>query len=191
MTAGHEPDLVDPVADRHTTHALASRRRPDGDIRVGLIDATLNKASLWGQGMLDAAEARLGALMPLATYVREQLNPLDNPPVDRWAEATAGRFDIAVFSAGDCVTCTTRAVRSAIGLERAGVPSAVVCTAAMTDVVAAVCHGYGMPALASFPVRRSLFGAGREAIADTTAEAVADLPRALLAESAEDAVGSV
>lgn len=191
MKSGESTDLVDPVASRHETRALAPRRGRDVETRVGLIDATLNKASLWGAGMLDAAETRLGPLLPQARFVREQMNPLDNPPPDRWAAATAERMDLAVFSAGDCVTCTTRAVRSAIWLEVAGVPSAVVCTAAMTDVVESVCDAYGMPALARFPVASSFFGAGREDIASSTVDALTDLASAVLLEAADDRLGSV
>jgi hypothetical protein len=144
------------------------------------VDGTLNKGSGWGQGMLDAAENVLAATLPDATFQRIDLNPLENPPPDRWVAATLADADYAVFSAGDCVTCTSRSVRDAIWSEIAGLPSAVVCTGSMADIVDQVCATYGMRDLPRFAVTESFFGLDRAQIGTLTRPFVDQLGRRLV-----------
>jgi hypothetical protein len=170
--------LIDPTAPRHHHRKPASRRLGTSP-RVGLVDGMLNKRGGWGQGMLDAAEAVLRSRFPLARFARESINPLDNPPPDLFAAAMAEHYDALVVVGGDCVTCVSRGVRDAIWAELAGLPSAVVCTAAVEEVVRHVCATYGMPALRVFQVRESLIGQSRERIATLVAPYLDELPDAL------------
>ena len=173
-------DLVSPAADRIQARSMAERLSRDARV-VALVDGTLNKGSLWGQGMLDAAEAALAPGLLSATFQRIDLNPLENPPPERWVAATLGGADGVVFAAGDCVTCTSRSVRDAIWAELAGHPAAMVCTGSMQDIVDQVCDTYGMPDLARFPVADSFFGRSREEIAVLTLPYVEQLTARLLA----------
>ena len=70
-------DLVDPTAQRTEQRERAPRLAPSSAVTVGLVDGTLNKASLWGQGMLDAAERALSPALTAATFDRISLNPLN------------------------------------------------------------------------------------------------------------------
>lgn len=179
-------ELIDPTAARHRPRPVA-RGFPAGSApHVGLVDGTLNKASAWGRGMLDAAQAALAATFPLATFGEESLDPLANEPPDRWAAGMTARYGGLVVSGGDCVTCMTRGARDAIWVEAAGIPAAVVCTVAVDEVVAQVCAAYGMADLRVCRVRASLFGLSRAEIAAATAPFVADLGRLLLAPAAGD-----
>lgn len=174
-------DLVDPTAARHLPRPVAPGLPPGSAPAVGLVDGTLNKSSLWGRGMLDAAAGAIRSSFPLATFREESLDPLANEPPDLWAAGMTARYQALVISAGDCVTCTTRGVRDAIWAEAAGAPAAVVCTAAVDEVVRNVCAAYGMPGLRVRHVHASLFGLPRAEIAAATAPFVADLGRLLSA----------
>jgi hypothetical protein len=173
--------LIDPTAARRRPRPVSPGFPPGAAPHVGLVDGTLNKASRWGRGMLDAAAAALAGTFPGATFGEESLDPLANEPPDRWAAGMTARYGAVLVSAGDCVTCTTRGVRDAIWTETAGTPTAVICTAAVDDVVANVCAAYGMADLRVCRVHASLFGLSREDIAAATAPFVADLGRMLLA----------
>ena len=176
---GDPATLVDPTATRYTRRGQAHGLDPRSSPRVGLVDGTLNKASMWGRGMLDAAELAIRERVPNATFGWESLDPLANEPPELWAAGMTARYDALVISAGDCVTCTTRGVRDAIWVETAGVPAAVVCTSAVTDVVRSVCDTFGMPDLRICRVDASLFGLSRAQIAAETAPFVEDLGRVL------------
>lgn len=167
--------LVDPTATRHHQRPKAARLAQDARPVVGLIDGTLNKASLWGQGMLDAAQVSIQAVFPDAQFIRESMDPLQNHAPDLWAAFAKERYSAIVVTAGDCVTCTSRGVRDAVWAEIAGMPAAVVCTEAMLEVVGGVCSTYGMPDLAVYPVGLSLFGLSRTHITAITAEYVTEL----------------
>lgn len=171
--------LVDPTATAHQPRPLApplTAPRP----RIGLVDGTLNKASRWGQGMLDAAESVLAARLPAARFGRESLNPLENPPPQLWADAMADRYDAVVVTGGDCVTCMSRGVRDAVWAELRGLPAVVVCTAAVDEIVRQVCTTYGMPDLPVCRVWESLFGLPRPEIARLVTPYLDDLPDHLL-----------
>jgi hypothetical protein len=170
--------LIDPTGTRHYDRPLCPRSL-GAEPRIGLVDGTLNKGSHWGQGMLDAAEANLRTRLPGAVFGRVSLNPLDNPPPDLWAASMATRHDALVVVGGDCVTCMSRGIRDAIWAELAGLPSAVVCTAAVEEIVRQVCVTYGMPALHVFRVRESLFGQAREKIAELVTPYIGGLAGAL------------
>jgi len=177
-------DLVDPTAARRAARPPADGLEPDARPAVGLVDGMLNKASMWGRGMLDAAAAAIAEVFPQAAFTDESLDPLANEPPELWAGAMTARYDALVICAGDCVTCTTRGVRDAIWADSAGTPAAVVCTAAVDDVVRSVCDTFGMPGLRVCHVDASLFGLDRDGIAAATAPFVAHLGTLLRTGSA-------
>lgn len=172
--------MIDPTPRVREPRPRALRRPYDGSMPIGLMDGTLNKRSMWGQGMLDSAEWVLRSWQPDAIFVRHQINPLENPPPDMWADTVARGHAALVIAAGDCVTCTTRGVRDAIFSEAAGVPAAVICTGAVREVVMAVCRSYSMLDLASCFVTKSFFGQSRDAIAQLTVPFIEGLPSGLL-----------
>ena len=167
--------LVDPTAERRAERPPAEGLEAGSRPNVGLVDGTLNKASMWGRGMLDAAAAAISDVFPGASFGWESLDPLANEPPERWAAAMTSRYDALVVTAGDCVTCTTRGVRDAIWADSAGTPAAVVCTGAVDEVVQRVCQTFGMAALPVCRVETSLFGLSRAEIAARTAPFVGDL----------------
>lgn len=173
------PDtLVDPTACEREVRARAPRRSSLAGAPVLLADATLNKASSWGAGMLDAA-ARMLADNAEVQCERADLDPLDVRPGQLWVDAVASRYDAVVLAAGDCITCTTRAARNVVLAERSGIPGALVCTVATAPIVRAVGRSLGLPDVAFFPVADSLFGRSRAEIADLVVPYVLQLPQTL------------
>jgi hypothetical protein len=168
--------LVDPTACEREQQRPAPRRRTLAASRVLLVDATLNKASRWGAGMLDAAHRVLAGA---ASCDRVELDPLDVRPGAWWVDAVASGYDAVVIAAGDCITCTSRAARNVVLAERAGIPSALVCTAATEQIARAVGYSLGLPGVRLFPVAESLFGRSRPEIADLVEASLADLARTL------------
>lgn len=170
--------LVDPTACEWQPSEPAPRPGSLTGTTVLLVDATLNKASSWGVGMLDAAGAVLTA-SGVARFEHESFDPLDVSPGELWVASVIDQCDAVIFSAGDCITCTSRATRNAILAERAGLPAAIVSTSATTGIVRAVSRSLGLPGLAMFEIPDSLFGLSRDAIAETAEKYLGSLPGAL------------
>jgi hypothetical protein len=173
-------DLVDPTACARESHPLAPRPRPGTARSLVLADGILNRRSLWGAGMLDAAERVLSSrAAPRPTFDRDELNPLDVRPGELWVRPLLEGHDGLVLAAGDCLTCTSRAARNlAIG-ERLGLPGALVCTAGAEAIARTVAQGVGLPDLYVLPVEASLFGRTRAEIADLVEPALGGLAAAL------------
>ena len=172
-------ELVDPTAQVRRRRPLAAGLSPDSDGTILLVDGMLNKAGDWGRGILDAAERVLTPHFPRARFARLDLNPLATTPADLWADATAGRCDAVVVTAGDCITCTSRGARNAIAMEARDVPAAIICTDAVEDVVTAVCEASGTDDMHRVLLHESLFGRSRDDIASIVEPALSHLPAAL------------
>lgn len=65
----------------------------------------------------------------------------------------------------------------AVAAEDLGVPTAVLCTTAVLDVVRGALATYRLPELPVMAIEASLFGLSRDEIAAAAAPAVASLPR--------------
>lgn len=175
MSAQIDPEalgLVDPTAPRRAEPIEAPGLSPSTTARIALVDGMLNKGSDWGRGILDAAEARLRLMLPSADFERIDLDPIRPLPPDLWASDIADRCQAVVIAAGDCITCTSRGVQSAIAAERLGLPAVVVTTPAVSDVVDSVCASRGVDAIRVLLVTRSLFGLSRDAVASIADEAL-------------------
>jgi hypothetical protein len=164
-----EVELVNPTAKVFSYRDLVPRVLAHHQLQVSLVDGTLNKSSLWGQGMLDAAEASLSSRASLAVFRRIDLNPLDNPQPDLWVAATLGESQIMIVAAGDCITCTTRGVRDAVYANDAGILAVCLVTGAVAEIATAVATRYGLPDLPVVAIRTSLFGKSREEVSRTAA----------------------
>ena len=171
LTAG----MVDPTACVREEWSSAERLTSLFDVLVLLGDATLNKRSEWGAGMLDAAAGALSA----AQCRRVDIDPLDVRPGQLWVESVAVEYDAVVLAAGDCITCTSRAARNVVLAERAGIPGALVCTAATESVARAVGQSLGLPGVHVLPVPESLFGRSRREVTEIVAPHLAGLAPAL------------
>ncbi|MFY9304992.1 MAG: hypothetical protein WAO31_05800 [Rhodoluna sp.] len=170
-----EVELVNPTARVFTYRDLAPRVPAHRQLQIALVDGTLNKSSLWGQGMLDAAENSLSNRAPLAVFRRIDLNPLDNPQPDLWVAATLGGSQIMIVAAGDCITCTTRGVRDAVYANDVGILAVCLVTGAVAEIAIAVATRYGLPDLPVVAIRTSLFGKSRDEVASTAAEEIGSL----------------
>lgn len=167
--------LVDPTAPRRAEPAEAAGLSTATTGTIALVDGMLNKGSDWGRGILDAVESRLRATLPRADFERVDLDPIRPVPPEIWAADVAARCSAVVIAAGDCITCTSRGVQSAIAAERLGLPAVVVTTPAVEEVVRAVCDSRGVDSIRALLVTTSLFGLSRAAIADATAGALEGL----------------
>ena len=93
-------DLVSPVADSFETRMRAARTASISGC-VALVDAMLNPAGLWGQGILDSIEEELVRRHPDATVERFTRPQIGATPPDVWAAAMADRYAALVIAAGD------------------------------------------------------------------------------------------
>jgi hypothetical protein len=176
----HAEDLIDPTARVRRQRPPAPGLPADTRGTIVLVDGMLNKASDWGRGILDAAEMTLAVTYEDATFRRLDLDPLSTAPADLWADSVAEVCDALVVTAGDCVTCTSRSARNAVAVEALGIPAVIICTAAVEDVVAAVCEIHGAETITRVLLHDSLFGLDREVIARTVRPSLAPLANALL-----------
>lgn len=171
--------LVDPTARVHRRRPPAGGLPSTSTGTILLVDGMLNKASDWGKGILDAAEEALAETYVHASFARLDLDPLTTTPADLWAEAVVDLCDGLVVTAGDCITCTTRGARNALAVDTLGVPAVIVCTAAVEDVVAAVCEAHGAETMIRVLIHESLFGLERDVISRTVRPALDGLADAL------------
>jgi hypothetical protein len=68
---------------------------------VGLVDAMLNRAAMWGEGILDAAAGRLRTAAPTVVLDRVRVDPLAHAGRDRWVAAMLQRYEALVVATGD------------------------------------------------------------------------------------------
>lgn len=176
--ATRQLELVDPTACERHNYPLAERSSAEALGSVALMDATLNRASQWGAGMLDAAERVLTSAA--SRFTRGELNPLDVRPADLWVRPLVESYDALVLAAGDCITCTSRAARNLVMAERAGLPGALICTGSAEGIARAVARGLGIPDLHVIPLDVSLFGRTRDEIASAVIPLLDQLPSALV-----------
>lgn len=95
-------------------------------LRVGLLENTKRNAA----EILDAVGALLASQQGAGTLVRLTKKQFAMPLPDDMLEELRRECDVVVVGVGDCGSCSAAAVADGIALERAGIPTAVICTEA-------------------------------------------------------------
>lgn len=95
-------------------------------LRVGLLENTKRNAA----EILDAVGALLETQEGAGALVRRTKKQFAMPLPDDMLEELRRECDVVVVGVGDCGSCSAAAVADGIALERAGIPTAVICTEA-------------------------------------------------------------
>ncbi len=93
-------DLVNPEADTIEPQSPAPRLATLDSVRIGLVDSMLNPGAMWGQGILDAVEARLVAVSDTVSFQRIARSPVTPPSSSRWGRAISN--DVAQCARRGC-----------------------------------------------------------------------------------------
>lgn len=139
--------LVSPMASGSRTRTPAPRWNGiDGTIIVS--DSMLNTEAGWGSGIQSAvgeAFTRASPSTRITTVTRPQIG--DHRPHEWVEELAAGGVSGLVVTAGDCATCTSRALRECVLAEDAGIPATAIVPEALTDIVTATLESWSRPDL--------------------------------------------
>lgn len=139
-------DVLDPTgrataAARATDSTLAPRPAQLAGLRVGLLENTKHNAALLLEELAAHLTGEHGAEVSLRRTKTAFALPL---PDDLRAELVAG-CDVVLVGVGDCGSCSASAVADGIALERAGVPTAVICSDAFTVTASSMAAVQGDP----------------------------------------------
>jgi hypothetical protein len=138
-------ELVSPLA----THRAARKPAPRAGTLSGhivLSDSMLNINAGWGELIIDSIVREL----PQAGIEIERINRPqigDHRPqewVDRLVEQGVSAL---IVTAGDCATCTSRALRECILAEDAGIPATAIVPAGLQEIIEATLDAWGRPDL--------------------------------------------
>ena len=134
--------ILDPtgLSGRPAAESASARRLPAlSGARVGLLNIPKKNAEplLTELGRLLASEH--GAVVSIQRTKHQFAFPVDEPLLKEMAEAS----DVVVVGVGDCGSCSASAVADGIAFERAGVPTAVICTEAFEVTARAMAEVHG------------------------------------------------
>ena len=139
--------LVSPFASASTPRPPAPRWSGEAGL-VMLSDSMLNSRAGWGTGILAAVADVIGEFSPRATVQaisRPQIG--DHQPHEFVRHLVESAVAALVVTAGDCATCTSRALRECVLAEAAGIPATCVIPYALEDIVQATIEAWGRPDL--------------------------------------------
>lgn len=140
-------DLVSPLAADTTPRSPAPRWSGQSGM-IMLSDSMLNGSAGWGRGILTSVRAVIGELSPLAaieTISRPQIG--DHRPHEFIERLIEARVSSLVVTAGDCATCTSRALRECVLAEEAGIAATGVIPSALSEISHATLVSWGRPDL--------------------------------------------
>ncbi len=119
-----------------------ARRRPDlAGTRVGLMENTKHNAALLLAEIGNLLAAEHGAAVTVEATKANFAAPAPADLVDRYREAC----DVVITGVGDCGSCSASAVADGIVFERAGLPTAVICSDAFVVTADAMADLRGAP----------------------------------------------
>lgn len=178
-------DLVSPMAASQSTRRSAARlAQLSGEIVLS--DSMLNINAGWGDLILDSVEeAILEADVSAAAQGSVSITRIRRPQIGEhrpheWIDRlSAENVAAVVVTAGDCATCTSRAVRECILAEEAGIPATAVVPQGLNEIIHATLHAWGRPGLRVATFQTPIFALKRAgfpgAMQSTAREVVAIL----------------
>jgi hypothetical protein len=168
-------DILDPTgrARARTTDAtLAARPAGLTGARIGLLDNTKHNAALLLEELAGHLEREHGAV----TVLRRTKTAFALPMPEELRAEFLAACDVALVGVGDCGSCSASAVADGIAFERAGLPTAVVCSDAFTVTASSMAAVQGAPDYAFLTTAHPVAILDREAVAE---RAVQLLPQVL------------
>ncbi len=139
--------ILDPTGRAGTASAagpgleLAPRPADLAGVRVDLMDNTKHNAALLLAEIGNLLTAEHGVAVTVAATKANFAAPAPADLVDRYREAC----DVVITGVGDCGSCSASAVADGIVFERAGVPTAVICSDAFVVTADAMAELRGAP----------------------------------------------
>ncbi|MQA32086.1 UGSC family (seleno)protein [Modestobacter roseus] len=137
-------DVLDPTglsAVRVASSSLAPRRADLAGARIGLLENTKHNAAL----LLDEIAGHLERDRGATTVLRRTKTAFALPMPAELLEELTRECDVVLVGVGDCGSCSASAVADGIALERAGVPTAVICSDAFTATASGMAEVQGDP----------------------------------------------
>lgn len=137
-------DILDPTG-RNAPHAvpagLATRPADLRGARVGLLENTKHNAAMLLDDLAELLQGRHGA----GPVLRRTKTAFALPLPDELLQELVRDCDVVITGVGDCGSCSASAVADGIALERAGVPTAVICSDAFTATAGGMAELHGVP----------------------------------------------
>lgn len=153
-------DLVSPVASHQSQRRVAPRLQQLHG-RIVLSDSMLNVNAGWGGLILDCvSDALAGENLVIDRINRPQIG--DHRPqewVDRLLE---DKVSAVVVTAGDCATCTSRALRECILAEDSGIAATAIIPIGLNEITNATLTAWGRPDLQIAAFDTPLFALKKE-----------------------------
>jgi hypothetical protein len=140
-------DLVSPLAAETTPRSAAPRWSGESGT-IMLSDSMLNGSAGWGRGILSSVEKVIGEFSPQAsieTINRPQIG--DHRPHEFVEHLCETMVSGLVVTAGDCATCTSRALRECVLAEESGIAATGVIPSALNEIARATLISWGRPDL--------------------------------------------
>ena len=142
-------DLISPLATRQTPRQRAPRLREISGTIV-LSDSMLNVNAGWGDLILDTVSETLQQSssqsdVEIQKISRPQIG--DHRPQEWISQLLQQEIAAVVVTAGDCATCTSRALRECIMAEEAGIPATAVVPEGLREIIDATLQTWGRPDL--------------------------------------------
>jgi hypothetical protein len=138
-------ELVSPLATHRAARTSAPRARTLSG-HIVLSDSMLNINAGWGELIIDSVVLALPKTgIHIERICRPQIG--DHRPqewIDRLVEQGVSAL---IVSAGDCATCTSRALRECILAEDAGIPATAIVPAGLQEIIEATLDAWGRPDL--------------------------------------------
>lgn len=138
-------ELVSPTAARMRKRRGAPRWNGLSGLLV-LSDSMLNVNAGWGKLILDSVVAALPAEgVTLDQIRRPQIG--DHRPQEWIDHLVEQGISALVVTAGDCATCTSRALRECILAEQSGIPATAVVPIGLSEIIEATLTAWSRPDL--------------------------------------------
>lgn len=142
---GDNVELVSPTAARVGKRRNAPRWNGRSGLAV-LSDSMLNVNAGWGDLILDT----VASVFPADGVIVERMSRPqigDHRPQEWIDQLVAQGVCALVVTAGDCATCTSRALRECILAEHSGIAATAVVPTGLTDIMQATLNAWGRPDL--------------------------------------------
>lgn len=123
-----------------------------------LSDSMINANAGWGSGILRTVAATFVLSSPSITVEEVTRPQIGEHRPHEWVEQMHEHGVVAlVVTAGDCATCTSRAIRECVLAESVGIPATAVVPAALTDICGATLSAWHRSDLAIAYLDEPLF----------------------------------
>ncbi len=136
---------------------------------IVLSDSMLNINAGWGALILDSIEAAIfesisGSTSPVGVSITRISRPQigEHRPHEWIDHLVADNVAAVVVTAGDCATCTSRALRECILAEEAGIPATAVVPQGLSEIIHATLRSWGRPDLRIATFETPLFALKRD-----------------------------